>query len=77
MGRRRQPGVDTSALARAVSQLHHATGAEVSAVTKEMSDEDARQKQSKRNIRVTATVLWVIVATIFFYMLAKYYYFVK
>ena len=36
-----------------------------------------RQKQIKRNIRITATVLWVIVATIFFYMLAKYYYFVK
>jgi heme/copper-type cytochrome/quinol oxidase subunit 2 len=42
-----------------------------------MNDEAARQKQIKRNIWVTATVLWVIVAIIFFYMLAKYYYFVK
>ena len=41
------------------------------------ANEEVRQKQIKRNIRVTATVLWVIVASIFFYMLAKYYYFVK
>ena len=41
------------------------------------SEEIARQRQIKRNIRITATVLWVIVATIFFYMLAKYYWLVK
>jgi hypothetical protein len=36
-------------------------------------DEIERQRQIKRNIRVTATALWVIVAAIFFYMIAKYY----
>jgi hypothetical protein len=39
----------------------------------ETSAEDERQQQIKRNIRHTAAVLWLIVATIFFYMLAKYY----
>jgi len=37
------------------------------------TDEDERQQQIKRNIRRTGTVLWLIVAAIFFYMLAKYY----
>lgn len=41
------------------------------------SEEIERQRQIKRNIRITATVLWVMVATIFFYMLAKYYWLVK
>jgi hypothetical protein len=36
-------------------------------------NEEERQKQIKRNIRVTGTVLWGIVAAIFFYMIAKYY----
>ena len=36
-------------------------------------NEDRRQKKIKRNIRITATVLWLIVASIFFYVLAKYY----
>ena len=32
-----------------------------------------REREVKRNIRRTATVLWLIVAAIFFYVLAKYY----
>ena len=36
-------------------------------------DENERQRQIKRNSRRTAAVLWLIVAAIFFYMLAKYY----
>ena len=36
-------------------------------------DENERQLQIKRNIRRTAAALWLIVATIFFYMIAKYY----
>lgn len=35
--------------------------------------EDERQQQIKRNIRLTAAVLWLVVAAIFFYMIAKYY----
>lgn len=41
------------------------------------ANEAERQQQIKRNIRLTATVLWVIVASIFFYMLAKYYWLLK
>ena len=40
-------------------------------------NEDQRQQQIKRNIRRTATVLWLIVAVIFFYMIAKYYWLIK
>ena len=36
-------------------------------------NEDERQHQVKRNIRLTAAVLWLVVAAIFFYMIAKYY----
>ena len=36
-------------------------------------DEAERQKQIKRNIRRTAAALWLVAASIFFYMLAKYY----
>lgn len=32
-----------------------------------------RERIVKRNIRRTAAVLWLIVAAIFFYVLAKYY----
>ena len=39
----------------------------------EAIDEAARQQQIKRNIRLTAAALWLIVAAIFFYMIAKYY----
>ena len=41
------------------------------------NEDDERQKKIKRNSRHTATVLWLIVATIFFYMLAKYYWLTK
>ena len=37
-------------------------------------DDAERQKQVKRNIRRTAAALWLTVAVIFFYMLAKYYF---
>ena len=40
-------------------------------------NEDERQQQIKRNIRLTAGALWVIVAAIFFYMIAKYYWLAK
>jgi cytochrome c-type biogenesis protein CcmH/NrfG len=40
-------------------------------------NEEERQKQIKRNIRVTGAVLWLIVAAIFFYMIAKYYWISK
>ena len=36
-------------------------------------DENERQQQIKRNIRRTGAALWLIVAAIFCYMLAKYY----
>jgi len=45
-------------------------------MTNEVND-DERQKQVKRNIRRTAAVLWLIVAAIFFYMIAKYYWLAK
>lgn len=40
-------------------------------------DEDVRQKQIKRNIRRTGVALWLVVAAIFFYIIAKYYWFAK
>ncbi len=40
-------------------------------------DEHERQQQIKRNIRLTAGALWLIVGTIFFYMIAKYYWLAK
>jgi hypothetical protein len=40
-------------------------------------DENERQQQIKRNIRRTAAALWLTVAAIFFYMLAKYYWLSK
>ena len=43
----------------------------------EVVSEAARQKQIKRNVRLTAGALWVIVAAIFFYMIAKYYWIAK
>ncbi len=43
----------------------------------EVVDEAARQREVKRNIRRTAAALWLIVAVIFFYMLAKYYWISK
>ena len=39
--------------------------------------EEARQQQIKRNIRRTGAALWLIVAVIFFYMIAKYYWIAK
>lgn len=45
-------------------------------MTDEVKD-DERQKQIKRNIRRTAAALWLIVATIFFYMITKYYWIAK
>ncbi len=36
-------------------------------------DENERLLQNKRNARRTAAALWLIVAAIFFYMIAKYY----
>ena len=43
----------------------------------EAISEQARQQQIKRNVRRTAAVLWLIVAVIFFYMIAKYYWIAK
>ena len=40
-------------------------------------DENERQHKIKRNIRRTAAALWLIVAAIFFYMIAKYYWLSK
>lgn len=37
------------------------------------TEEDERQRQIQRNSRRTAAVLWLVVAVIFCYMLAKYY----
>jgi cytochrome c1 len=37
------------------------------------TEEDERQRQIHRNSRRTAVVLWLVVALIFCYMLAKYY----
>jgi hypothetical protein len=39
----------------------------------EAINEEARQREIKRNIRRTGAALWLIVAAIFFYMIAKYY----
>ena len=41
--------------------------------TPPVTDNDAHQLRVKRNIRRTAAALWLIVAAIFFYMIAKYY----
>jgi hypothetical protein len=43
----------------------------------EAVNEEQRQRQIKRNIRRTGAALWLIVAAIFFYMLAKYYWLSK
>ncbi len=40
-------------------------------------NEDERQRQIKRNIRRTGAALWLMVAVIFFYMIAKYYWMSK
>jgi hypothetical protein len=37
------------------------------------ANDDNRERQVKRNIRLTAAALWLVVAVIFFYMIAKYY----
>jgi len=39
--------------------------------------EDERQRQIKRNVRRTGVALWLTVALIFFYMIAKYYWMSK
>ena len=39
--------------------------------------EAERQRQIKRNIRRTGAALWLTVAAIFFYMMAKYYWLSK
>ncbi|MEI8035181.1 MAG: hypothetical protein WCH96_06865 [Betaproteobacteria bacterium] len=36
-------------------------------------DEEQRLIQNRRNARRTAAVLWLIVASIFFYVLGRYY----
>jgi len=36
-------------------------------------DETERLQQARRNARRTAESLWLVVAVIFFYMIAKYY----
>jgi hypothetical protein len=41
------------------------------------TDENDRQQRIKRNARRTAAALWLTVAAIFFYMLAKYYWLSK
>jgi hypothetical protein len=41
------------------------------------ADENERQQKVRRNIRRTALLLWLTVAGIFFYMLAKYYWLSK
>ncbi len=43
----------------------------------EAISEEARQRQIKRNIRLTGAVLWLIVGAIFFYMIGKYYWMSK
>ncbi len=43
----------------------------------EAISEEARQRQIKRNIRRTGAALWLIVASIFLYMMAKYYWLPK
>jgi hypothetical protein len=43
----------------------------------EALSEEQRQQKIKRNTRLTATALWLIVAAIFFYMIAKYYWLSK
>ncbi len=45
-------------------------------MTNEVND-DERQKKIKRNIRITGAVLWLMAASIFFYMIAKYYWLAK
>ena len=45
-------------------------------VNEAISEED-RQRQTKRNIRLTGAALWLIAASIFFYMIAKYYWMSK
>ena len=45
-------------------------------MTNEVND-DERQKKIKRNIRNTGAVLWLMAASIFFYMIAKYYWLAK
>ena len=72
MGRRGQPRVDALAVTAAVPQLCHAAGTEIKKEMTAINDIE-RAREVKRNIRRTATVLWLIVAAIFFYMLAKYY----
>ena len=43
----------------------------------EAINEETRRREIKRNIRRTGAVLWLIVAAIFCYMLAKYYWLSK
>lgn len=40
-------------------------------------DENERRLQIRRNIRRTGAALWLTVAAIFFYMIAKYYWLSK
>lgn len=47
------------------------------AVNSAAVDEAERQRQIKRNIRRTGAALWLMVAVIFCYMLAKYYWMSK
>jgi len=43
----------------------------------EVVNEDERQRQIKRNVRRTGVALWLMVAAIFFYIIAKYYWMSK
>jgi type VI protein secretion system component VasF len=56
--------MDPPAVAAALSQLRDSAGAEVSGVT--------RRERITRNNRITAAVLWGIVALFFFAIMAKY-----
>lgn len=46
-------------------------------MSESVTEEVVRQQKIKRNIRLTAGALWLIVATIFFYMIVKYYWLSK
>jgi hypothetical protein len=66
--------MDAFALTSSLPQFYHPTEIVIrSSLVTAPLDEEQRLIQNRRNARRTAAVLWLIVASIFFYVLGRYY----
>ena len=66
--------MDAFALTSSLPQFYHPTEIVIrSSQVNAPLDEEQRLIKNRRNARRTAAILWLIVASIFFYVLGKYY----